>query len=105
MLLKVMERGETDRTVGYRGREILFRLRRSKICYIETPPYVADQCHRMSMLTVAVYIYPVILDSENGVSSTRSTSVAALDFQQGEIRQIQFLEDGTVMLLTSDDST
>ncbi|KAG2420972.1 hypothetical protein HFD88_000587 [Aspergillus terreus] len=45
------------------------------------------------------YVYRVVLDCENGVSSTRSTAVGALDFQEGEVRQIQFVADDTVMIL------
>lgn len=46
-----------------------------------------------------MYIYRVRLDSVNGVSSTKETSIAALDLSEGEIRQTQFLEDDTIMLL------
>lgn len=52
-----------------------------------------------------VYIYRTVLDSVNGVSSTRHASVAALTFQEGEIRQLQFVEDDTLMVLWSDAST
>lgn len=41
-----------------------------------------------------------MLDSTNGVSSTRSTSVAAIDIQEGEVRQLQFFEN-TLMALWS----
>lgn len=51
-----------------------------------------------------VYIYQVILDSANGVSSTRNSAVVAISFQEGEIRQIQFVEDDTVMILWSSGS-
>jgi anaphase-promoting complex subunit 4 len=50
-----------------------------------------------------VYIYRVILDCENGVSSTRRTGIGAVDLQEGEIRQIQFVEDDTIMLLWSNN--
>ncbi|KAF7595337.1 hypothetical protein BBP40_006586 [Aspergillus hancockii] len=50
-----------------------------------------------------LYVYRVVLDCENGVSSTRMASIGAVDLQIGEIRQIQFMEDGTVMLLWSND--
>ena len=56
------------------------------------------------LLTQIVYIYRVVLDSVNGVSSTRSTSRAALDLQEGEIRQLQFVEDDTLMVLWSHPS-
>ncbi|PWY90049.1 anaphase-promoting complex component Cut20/Apc4 [Aspergillus heteromorphus CBS 117.55] len=48
--------------------------------------------------------YRVELDSENGVSSTRKTSTGAFDLQGGEIRQVQFVEDNTVMVLWSKDN-
>jgi anaphase-promoting complex subunit 4 len=54
-------------------------------------------------LTVAtVYIYRVVLDSVNGVSSTRQTSIAALSFKEGVVRQLQFVEDDTLVILYSD---
>lgn len=46
-----------------------------------------------------MYFYRVILDSSNGVSYTRSTSIAALDLQEGEIKQLQFVADDTLMIL------
>nr|UPX44851.1 hypothetical protein FAC5L9_14 [Penicillium camemberti] len=46
-----------------------------------------------------VYFYRIILDSSNGVSYTRSTFVAALDLQEGEIKQLQFVADDTLMIL------
>ncbi|KAJ5819217.1 Anaphase-promoting complex subunit 4 [Penicillium riverlandense] len=46
-----------------------------------------------------IYIYRVVLDSINGVSSTRRTAIAALSLQQGEIRQLQFVDDDTLMVL------
>ncbi|RAL05167.1 putative anaphase-promoting complex component Cut20/Apc4 [Aspergillus ibericus CBS 121593] len=48
--------------------------------------------------------YRVELDSENGVSSTRSTSTGALDLQEGEIRQVQFVEDDTIVVLWSNNN-
>ncbi|KAJ5948177.1 Anaphase-promoting complex subunit 4 [Penicillium verhagenii] len=48
-----------------------------------------------------IYIYRLILNSSNGVSSTRSTSMAALNLQEGEIKQLQFVEDDTLMILWS----
>ncbi|RAK87373.1 anaphase-promoting complex component Cut20/Apc4 [Aspergillus costaricaensis CBS 115574] len=47
--------------------------------------------------------YRVELDSENGVSSTRRISTGALDLQEGEVRQVQFVEDGTVVVLWSNN--
>lgn len=58
-----------------------------------------------ALLTQAVYVYRVVLDSVNGVSSTRNTSIAALGLQEGEIRQLQFVEDDTLMILWSHPST
>ncbi|THC97798.1 hypothetical protein EYZ11_002714 [Aspergillus tanneri] len=49
-----------------------------------------------------MYLYRLVLDSANGVSSPRSTSIGAVDLQEGDIRQIQFVEDNTLMLLWSD---
>ncbi|PLB37356.1 putative anaphase-promoting complex component Cut20/Apc4 [Aspergillus candidus] len=46
-----------------------------------------------------LYIYRVVLDSENGVSSTRTTSLGVLTLHDGEIRQIQFVEDDALMVL------
>lgn len=45
------------------------------------------------------YIYRTVLDSVNGVSSTRSISVAAISLQGGEIRQLQFVDDDTLIVL------
>ncbi|KAJ6054781.1 uncharacterized protein N7446_001502 [Penicillium canescens] len=45
------------------------------------------------------YIYRVVLDSIGGVSSTRSTSIATLDLEEGTIRQLQFVADHTLMIL------
>lgn len=52
-----------------------------------------------------LYIYRVVLDSVNGVSSTRMTSIAALDLQEGDIRQLQFVEDDSLMILWSHPRT
>ncbi|KAJ5091262.1 Anaphase-promoting complex subunit 4 [Penicillium alfredii] len=46
-----------------------------------------------------VYIYRVTLESINGVSSTHSTSLAVLSLQQGEVRQVQFVDDNTLVIL------
>lgn len=51
-----------------------------------------------------VCFYRVELDSENGVSSTRRISTGALDLQEGEVRQVQFVEDDTVVVLWSNNS-
>lgn len=47
-------------------------------------------------------MYRLVLDSANGVSSTRKTSVGTIDLQEGQIRQVEFVEDGTVMVLWAD---
>ncbi|CAG8234328.1 unnamed protein product [Penicillium salamii] len=46
-----------------------------------------------------VYLYRVVIDSVGGVSSTRSTSVAILNLENGEVRQLQFVNDDTIMIL------
>ncbi|KAJ5491352.1 hypothetical protein N7539_002919 [Penicillium diatomitis] len=52
-----------------------------------------------------IYIYRVVLDSINGVSSTRNSSIAALFFDSGSVRQVQFVEDDTLMILFTSDTT
>ncbi|KAJ6031834.1 hypothetical protein N7540_002566 [Penicillium herquei] len=52
-----------------------------------------------------VYIYRMVLDSVNGVSSTRSTSIAALNLSEGEVKQVQFVHDDTLMILWSNRHT
>lgn len=69
------------------------------VCYV-SPLFIET----LLIQTQPVYIYRVVLDSVNGVSSTRSTSIAALDLQEGEIRQLQFVEDDTLMILWSHPS-
>ncbi|KAJ6156202.1 Anaphase-promoting complex subunit 4 [Penicillium chrysogenum] len=49
-----------------------------------------------------VYLYRVVLNSIGGVSSTRSTSLATLDLKNGEVRQLQFVSDDTIMILWRD---
>lgn len=56
------------------------------------------------VLSLPVYLYRVVLDSVGGVSSTRSTSVAILDLKNGEIRQLQFVNDDTIMILWRNSS-
>ena len=51
-----------------------------------------------------VYLYRVVVDSVGGVSSTRSTSLATLDLGNGEIRQLQFVNDDTIMILWRNSS-
>ncbi|EEQ89710.2 hypothetical protein RJZ56_004714 [Blastomyces dermatitidis] len=48
------------------------------------------------------YIYRVVIDTINGVSSTKATLLAAINLQRGNITEIKFVEDGTLMLLLSD---
>ncbi|KAJ5359271.1 uncharacterized protein N7496_011684 [Penicillium cataractarum] len=73
-----------------------------KICYedmVKRRPcsiYVAARSASMKSL---VYIYRIVLDSVNGVSSTRETSIAALSFKEGVVSQLQFVEDDTLMVL------
>lgn len=55
-------------------------------------------------LYLAVYIYRTVLDLVNGVSSTRATSIASLTLKEGEIRQLHFVEDNTLMVLWCDGS-
>lgn len=54
------------------------------------------------MTLAPVYIYRIVLDSVNGVSSTRQSSIAALSFKEGVVRQLQFVEDDTLVLLYAD---
>ncbi|KAL1963582.1 hypothetical protein VTN77DRAFT_8027 [Rasamsonia byssochlamydoides] len=49
------------------------------------------------------YIYRLALNSVNGVSSTKALSIATLSLQRGDIRQIQFVQDNTIMFLHSDE--
>ncbi|OAX78547.1 hypothetical protein ACJ72_07142, partial [Emergomyces africanus] len=49
-----------------------------------------------------LYIYRVVIDTVNGVSSTKATLLAAINLHRGNITQIKFVEDGTLMLLLSD---
>ncbi|KAL1980545.1 hypothetical protein VTN96DRAFT_3990 [Rasamsonia emersonii] len=49
------------------------------------------------------YIYRLTLDSVRGVSSTKALSIATISLQKGEIRQIQFVQDNTIMLLYVDE--
>ncbi|KAL3481983.1 anaphase-promoting complex component Cut20/Apc4 [Aspergillus californicus] len=50
-----------------------------------------------------LYIYRVILDCANGVSSTRQIRVGAINLQEGEIRQVQFVDDDKMMVLWSNN--
>lgn len=42
-----------------------------------------------------------MLDSVNGVSSTKNIESAKINLQSGEIREIKFVEDNTLMLIWS----
>lgn len=43
----------------------------------------------------------MILDSVNGVSSTKNVESARIEIQSGEIREIKFVEDDTLMFIWS----
>ncbi|KAK2873517.1 hypothetical protein FQN49_002295 [Arthroderma sp. PD_2] len=47
------------------------------------------------------YIYRNILSIVNGVSSTKASLLATVDLGSGSIRDLKFVEDGTLMLLWS----
>lgn len=81
-------------------------LRRRRIIFLEINVFVKHlSCPDSWYLTsVTVYIYRTVLDSINGVSSSRHTSFAAVTLQEGEIRQLQFVEDDTLMVLWSNSS-
>ncbi|OJD22627.1 hypothetical protein ACJ73_06023 [Blastomyces percursus] len=51
------------------------------------------------------YIYRVVINTINGVSSTKATLLATIDLQRGNISEIKFVEDGTLMLLLSEENT
>lgn len=68
---------------------------------------VSDESRLQSLehpLTSPVYVYRVEIDSVGGVSSTRSTALATLGLQNGEVRQLQFVNDDTLMILWRNDS-
>ncbi|KAL5338495.1 anaphase-promoting complex, cyclosome, subunit 4-domain-containing protein [Aspergillus crustosus] len=50
-----------------------------------------------------LYIYRVLLISENGVTSTRGAEMGAVNLQEGTIRQIQFFDDDKMMVLWSNN--
>ncbi|KAL2822321.1 anaphase-promoting complex, cyclosome, subunit 4-domain-containing protein [Aspergillus cavernicola] len=50
-----------------------------------------------------LYIYRVVLDSANGVSSIRQTFIGAINLHKGEIRQVQFVDDHKIMVLWSNN--
>ncbi|PGH35384.1 anaphase-promoting complex subunit 4 [[Emmonsia] crescens] len=61
--------------------------------------YLASKSKSSSWI---LYLYRVIIETINGVSSTKATLFAAINLQRGNITQIKFVEDGTLMLLLSD---
>ncbi|KAJ5161911.1 Anaphase-promoting complex subunit 4 [Penicillium capsulatum] len=73
-----------------------------RICYEDSEEgqpcsiYVAI---RSSTTTSTIYIYRVVLDSINGVSSTRAISIAPIVLPGGEVRQLRFVDDDTLMVL------
>ncbi|KAL4909877.1 hypothetical protein BDW74DRAFT_165214 [Aspergillus multicolor] len=62
--------------------------------------YVAS---RLATSKHRVYIYRVVLDLENGVSSTREARVGVVNFHYGMIRQVQFAEGDNLMVLWSNN--
>ncbi|KAJ5551842.1 Anaphase-promoting complex subunit 4 [Penicillium sp. DV-2018c] len=76
-------------------------------CYedaLEGQPCSVYVATRSTTTKYQVYLYRVILDSVGGVSSTRSTSLVTLNLQDGEVRQLQFVADDTLMILWRDSS-
>ncbi|EEH15946.1 hypothetical protein PABG_06033 [Paracoccidioides brasiliensis Pb03] len=64
--------------------------------------YIASKSKSSSWI---LYLYRVLLNTVNGVSSTKAAFLAVLNLQNGNIKQIKFVEDGTMMLLLSDGNT
>ncbi|PGH15908.1 hypothetical protein AJ79_02075 [Helicocarpus griseus UAMH5409] len=64
--------------------------------------YIATKLKNSSCM---VRIYRVILETLNGVSSTKAIFHATINLQKGDITQMKFVEDGTIMLLLSEDSS
>ncbi|RDW90180.1 uncharacterized protein DSM5745_01955 [Aspergillus mulundensis] len=62
--------------------------------------YVAS---RLATSRHLLYIYRVVLDLENGVSSTREARVGVVNFHDGIIRQVQFAEGDNLMILWSNN--
>ncbi|KAJ5131355.1 Anaphase-promoting complex subunit 4 [Penicillium bovifimosum] len=74
-------------------------------CYedaLEDQPCSVYIATRSTTSKYQVYLYRVILDSVGGVSSTRSTCMVTLNLQDGEVRQLQFVADDTLMVLWRD---
>lgn len=93
-------------TTGCHGRPALLNIRRYPIRHIKTSRLVVQSLFRLQLLIPSqlVYLYRVVLNSVGGVSSTSSTSLATLDLQNGEVRQLQFVKDDTLMVLWRDSS-
>lgn len=81
-------------------------IRRYPISHIKTSRFVTQLLVKFQLLisSALVYLYRVVLNSIGGVSSTRSTSLATLDLKNGEVRQLQFVSDDTIMILWRDSS-
>ncbi|KAI9373101.1 anaphase-promoting complex, cyclosome, subunit 4-domain-containing protein [Aspergillus egyptiacus] len=63
--------------------------------------YVAS---RLTTSKYQLYIYRLTLVSENGVSSTRTRRIGAVDLREGVIRQVQFVEEeDKIMVLWSNN--
>ncbi|KAJ5126704.1 hypothetical protein N7448_007483 [Penicillium atrosanguineum] len=76
-----------------------------KMCYEdaeEEKPCSVYVAARSASSKSSFYIYRTVLDSVNGVSSTRATSIASITLKEGEIRQLQFVQDDTLMVLWTD---
>lgn len=51
-----------------------------------------------------VYLYRVVIETINGVSSMKEASMAKISFQMDKILQARFVEDSTLMILWTDSS-
>lgn len=58
---------------------------------------------RLTAKKHTAYIYRVVIDSENGVSSTREAHVGAINLKEGIIRQVQFIDNDKLMVLWSNN--
>lgn len=47
-------------------------------------------------------IYKIMIQCTNGVSSTKNVAVASFRLPGGEVKQAKFVEDGTIMLLSTE---
>lgn len=48
---------------------------------------------------ITVYIYSVILDTVNGVSSTKDVRVTCVNLQAGDIKSIKFVDEENRLLI------